>query len=410
MKKIAVVTFLFDNYGTKLQAYALCKVLQDAGHDVEALDFDLEMNEGARHKDIFKDIYRQYGIIKGIPHMVEKIRWAYGIKKMNARDHSEEKNHRRNKFENFTTKYIPYSKHYTSNELREGKCEHYDVFITGSDQVWNYQYVSGLDIFFLNFVSDGSKKLSYAASFGFTSLPKEKTKEYECRIEELDSVLVREKEALDIAHNLGRADAKLVLDPTLLIDSKSWDSVINVDNVANLLPDEYILVYSLNQSYKIYKEAISLADKVGKKVVVLKRSFCPPELDNVVALYDVGVEEFLWLIKNASCVITNSYHALLFSINFNTKFYAYLDRAEQVNSRLISIIDIVNIKGRVYYEEEHIPKTLGCIDYNECNKILMSERTESLRLLYNSIECLAVRDFDNLQIVNNLKQSMDGGG
>ena len=131
-----------------------------------------------------------------------------------------------------------------------------------------------------------------------------------------------EKEGIEMCRLLGRDDAKLVLDPTLLLSKSDYDEIRSDEEFS--VKKRYLLVYSLNNSLKIYREAHKLAERNGLRMVVLKRSICPPDISrfkNAEELFAVSPAGFLNLIDGAECIITNSYHALLFAVNFHKPFY-----------------------------------------------------------------------------------------
>jgi hypothetical protein len=125
-------------------------------------------------------------------------------------------------------------------------------------------------------------------------------------------------------------------------------------------------------------------------MIVLKRSFCPPEVatkyPGAKEFFAVSPEDFLWLIDNAKCVVTNSYHALLFSVNFSSPFYLYLDNADEENSRLLTLTSLLNLEEQVFWESGHLPKSVSTIDYTQPHNILNQEREMSIKLLKESIE------------------------
>lgn len=377
--KIAIVTFCFDNYGTRLQTYALSRVLAEAKFDVEVINLEMLWNVTSRAEQM-KRLLTEYRWRTPLV-VFQKMKWFIQCRKLNKRDNTELIRKRELKFEEFSKRYIPYTRYYTCGDVRNGMINHYDIYIVGSDQIWNYELTDSLDIYFLDFISSSKNRISYAASFGVTKIPMKMRSKYKNWIDNIDTLLVREKEAKDIAKSLGRDDAKVVLDPTLLLSSTHWNNLLSEAVDDNTFSEDYILVYSLNSSLKIYKEAELLAERENKKLLIIKRSFCPPEIPGSIELYDIAPMEFLRLIKNASCVITNSYHALIFSINFNTNFYAYLEKTDNVNSRLLSILSICKIEGHTYYETDHLPQKIGNIDYAQTNDILNKEREKSKSLL-----------------------------
>jgi len=204
----------------------------------------------------------------------------------------------------------------------------------------------------------------------------------------MDTLLVREERGVELCKQLGRDDAKHVVDPTMLLEVKDYEELINnpVDMVGT---ENFILVYSLTTSMKIYEEASKLAEKYNCKMVMLKRGAHPPiatTFKNAIDLIEVGPAEFLSLIKYAKCVVTGNYHALQFSLLLHTNFYIYLDDANAENSRLISSLSMFGLEKQLYYETSSLPKTLPHVDFDAVDPIVKEKRKESLRLLRESIE------------------------
>ena len=314
MKRVAVLTLVFNNYGTRLQSYALCRVLNRIFKDeisVEVINTeDAWSDRKSLRKYLVKNSFKGYGI-KAFCHIFEVYRFLKERRKILREDHSALKEKRASAF-NKLNEMIPYTNFYSIKDIRMGKLPKYDAIIVGSDQVWNGIKVEAQDVYMLDILKD-QKGLTYAASFGMTAIPKHMKLDYQNRINNFSSLLIREKEGVEICRQLGRDDAQLVLDPTLLLESADYDE-LRTDN--KVVDGDYLLVYSLNYSLKIYEEAYKLAKRYSYKMVVLKRSFCPPEISRYeegIELYAESPENFLSLIRNARCIVTNSYHALLFS-------------------------------------------------------------------------------------------------
>ena len=286
-------------------------------------------------------------------------------------------------------KKIPYSKEeYTLDDVRGGKLAGYDIFMVGSDQVWNAPRLGCLDVYMCDFLHQKRSALSYAASFAISTIPDNLRDDYTKYIQNMDTLLVREERGVELCKQLGRDDAKHVVDPTLLLEGKDYEELIS--NPVDLVGEwDYILVYSLTSSMKIYEEASKLAKRNNCKMVMLKRVPCPPlatSFKNAIDLLEVGPSEFLSLIKYAKCVVTGSYHALQFSLLLHTNFYIYMDDANAENSRLTSCLSMFGLDKQLYYETSSLPKTLPHIDFNAVEPIMKVKREESMRLLKESIE------------------------
>ena len=230
--------------------------------------------------------------------------------------------------------------------------------------------------------------MSYAASFAINSIPDNLVDEYTKYIQNMQTLLVREAKGVELCKQLGRDDAKHVVDPTLLLEGKDYEELTSkpTDLVGS---DDYILVYSLTTSMKIYEEASKLAERYNCKMAMLKRGAHPPiasSFKNAVDLIEVGPSEFMSLIKYAKCVVTGSYHALQFSLLFHSNFYIYLDDANAENSRLVSALSMFGLEKQLYYETSSLPKVLPQINYDVVEPIIQAKRAESKALLRESIE------------------------
>ena len=389
MKRIGVLSLVFDNYGTRLQSYALFKILKGIVEDDEIEFINVENTWNPRNdrlvyiKLLLKKT-KAYGII-GLYKCFELLRWLVESKLLRKQVDLQKLNAQRHALFNHIISLIPYTeKFYTCQNIRNGELSHYDAVIVGSDQVWNSEKVGNQDVFMLDFVGD-FKRLTYAASFGITHIPSAMQNDFKRRMEKFSSLLVREKEAAELCHKLGRYDAQVVLDPTLLLYSKDYDK--DFSNSEIHISGDYVLVYSLNYSYKIYDEAYRFCQENHCKMVVLKRSICPPKkLIDSEEIFAASPEAFLNLIKNAKVVITNSYHALLFSIIYKSSFFLYLDDADEENSRLLTVANMFNLEQHVFWESGSLPSKLIEINYDRVYEILKKERKRSIELLSGAVK------------------------
>lgn len=394
MKKIADLTLVINNYGTKLQSYALCKAIKSFNL-VEPEVISLQDSWHGTNVKISKkkqliDVLKTYKL-KSFKKIFDFIRWQYQFKEIrkNAGAFKDSDTRKNELFLEFD-KNIPYSKHiYTLEDVRSGKLvPDYDMFIVGSDQVWNAPRLGCIDVYMCDFLHKKRSALSYAASFAINSIPENLVNDYKKYIQNMDTLLVREARGVELCKELGRDDAKHVVDPTLLLEGKEYEELVSnpIDMVGK---GDYVLVYSLTSSMKIYEQASKLAARNNCKMVMLKRVPCPPiasTFKNAVDLLEVGPAEFLSLINYAKCVVTGSYHALMFSLLLHTDFYIYLDDANAENSRLLSTLDMFGLNEQLYYETSSLPKILPHVNYNKVDPILKMKREESLCLLRESIE------------------------
>ena len=392
MKKLADLTLVINNYGTKLQSYALCKAIRS----LNLVEPEVIILQGAWHGKTVKisrkkqllDVLKTYKL-RSIRKILDFVRWSYEFKiiRQNAslfKDADAKKNALFLKFD----EHIPYSKEvYTLEDVREGKLSDYDMVLVGSDQVWNAPRVGCLDVYMCDFLHRKRSGLSYAASFAIDTIPENLKDDYTKYIQNMKTLLVREARGVELCRQLGRDDAKHVVDPTLLLEGKDYEELTSRPT-ALVGEGDYVLVYSLTSSMKIYREASKLAKRNNCKMVMLKRVPCPPlatSFKDAIDLLEVGPAEFISLIKYAKCVVTGSYHALMFSILMHTNFYIYMDDASAENSRLLSSLAMFGLENQLHYETSSLPKDLPQIDYSIVDTILAVKREESLVLLRRSI-------------------------
>ncbi len=393
MKKLANLTLVINNYGTKLQSYALCKAIKK----LNLVEPEVINLQGSWHGSTVKisrkkqllDVFKTYKL-KSIKKIIDFVRWSYQFKiiKQNAESFKDADTKKEALFLKFD-KHIPYSNEvYTLEDVRAGKLSNYDMIMVGSDQVWNAPRVGCLDVYMCDFLHEKRSALSYAASFAIDSIPDNLVDDYRKYIQNMKTLLVREARGVELCKQVGRDDAKHVVDPTLLLEGKEYEELTS--KPTDLVGDgDYILVYSLTSSMKIYEEASKLAKRNNCKMVMLKRVPCPPlasTFKNAIDLLEVGPAEFISLIKYSKCVVTGSYHALMFSLLMHSNFYIYMDDASAENSRLLSSLAMFGLEKQLYYETSSLPKVLPQVDFSSVDPILKSKREESVQMLKQSIK------------------------
>ncbi len=359
--KCGVLTFhRAQNYGAILQAYALQKSIHKIGVDCELVDYRCP----------FIEKYFQPFSIKSFKNF-KKIA---AIVLLNGRVIDNRSN-----FEDFINNYLKTSSEViTSSDELDELNSIYDTFITGSDQVWSY-LTAGFDkSFFLDFVDDKNKKNAYAASFGVEKLPDELKLEYKKLLSNFANISVREEQGADIVKELLEIEPLVVLDPTLLLDKNEWLKISS----GNYEEQEYLLLYVIAESKSILDLARKIARKNNLKIVYINdRLYKRFGMENKSKL---KVTDWVSLFLNAKYIVTNSFHGVAFSINFQKEFFMkYLPEPAKVNSRLQNILDLFEL------EDRHV-KNLNCldqierIDYVKVNRLLEVERKKSIEYL-NSI-------------------------
>lgn len=366
MKIKTITCHKVNNHGANLQAVALMHYLEDLGNDVEIIDY---FPEYFKH---FRPLY--CGTPKYAANPVT--RFAYICAKFPGRLKSYleyKKSDRKKNFEAFRDKYYRLTDTYESFEELKVNPPKADLYIAGSDQIWNTMMNNGKDpAYYLQFAPKNATTATYAASFSVSEIPdelKEQTKKY---IKSIDFVSVREKSALKILDDLGILNGQAVLDPVFLLDKKQWSKIES--NIK--LDDEYVLVYDFEGSDEVKNFAVKYAQKHNLKIYSLyKNEYCDKSFENF------GPDVFLSLIKNAEFIVSNSFHATAFSLIYEKEF-AVIKRQEGINSRMVDLLSYVGIDDRIVdsYQE------FNAIDFNLVKEKLEIEVEKSKDYLKEVLE------------------------
>lgn len=249
-----------------------------------------------------------------------------------------------------------------------------DVYCTGSDQTWNSGWNNGiLPELFLKFVPDNVKKISYAASIGKSKLDDWEVEETKALLSRYQYISVREASAKDIIEKqLGIPSATHVLDPTLQVTKEFWQSMLGDSYKQKYERGKYVLIYQLNTNPMFDQYAKEFARRKGWKLV----RFCIRHYQGLrcgKAELIPRVEDFVGLIANAGCVITDSFHATAFSCNMNTPMICIYPN--DYSSRLASLLDLVGLKNRHltdYNDFSFVENT--AVDFSHVNEVLERER------------------------------------
>lgn len=348
-KRVAILTINDDNnYGNRLQNYAVQETIKKQKVQVETISNQLNL---AGIKYIKK-------IIKNIIKTILPIKTSF---KRNLRFMQFNKN-------------IKYSKyHIDKNHIPKNLWVKYDAFITGSDQVWNPNFGRMSDIDFLIFAPK-EKRNSFSASFGINEVPEDMKEYYKNNLLGLNNISVREEAGKKIIEDLtGRTDVEVLVDPTMLLTAEEWDKVSK--RPKQLKTDKYILNYFLGELSKSRKEEIDrIAKENGCEVIDI--------LDQNSPFYQTGPSEFLYLEKNAFLICTDSFHSCVFAILYNRPFIVF-DRKQKnlvsMNSRIDTLLSKFKLEDKRY--KGKIEKEDLLHNYDEAYKILEKEREKSTKFL-----------------------------
>lgn len=387
--KIGIVTFVkCDNYGAELQAYALQWKLNQLGYDAELIDLQkIEKDLASNASSILPAIKNRFKVYGWkAPFEIGKLVLDVLQRKLAAKKNESNAEEKHKLFLDFFDKFIRHSnRYYTIEEIRQATDLPYDVYIAGSDQIWNYMHNDNLDVYFLEFAKEfGARRISYAASISAASIPAKYQDEYRNLLKNIQYLSVRELHGAKLIKELTGRDVEVVLDPTLLVTSEEWQN-----NVAKnpLSGEKYVLVYTLSGSKYIQELCDNIAGRLGCKVVNMKINFRKDDSGKMTDLFDLGPQEWVGLISGASYVVTDSFHGTAFSINFNKPFTTLVNPVSNMNSRVLSILKIMGLEDRIIYDDgtRKMPKELY-VDYTEVNKRMEEWRHKSLSFIKKSLD------------------------
>lgn len=249
-----------------------------------------------------------------------------------------------------------------------------DAFLSGSDQVWHPQSCN--PVFFLEFVDDNKKKLSYAASMGDTNIPNEKLCFFEKNIKRYDFVSVREKECSDVLKELTNKPISINIDPTFLCSSNEWRKYEKPYPLKGKFK-KYILLFAIYWDEKFNCQLKELHKCTGLPVIAICSHFYNYYADK--RIFDVGVDEFLWLVDNAEYIVTSSFHGVSFSIIFNKKFSAVVN--PKTPSRINNLMDTLSVP-KVEINNLNITEEFN---YFNINKKIIDEQEKSFLFLKRAL-------------------------
>lgn len=320
-----------------MQAYALTHYIEKLGYSAEQVRFQ-------KH-NIVEDHLTLNILYSKIKRKADNM-----INQITAKRIYKDIELRNKAFESFEAS-IPHSEYiYTRENIIESITE-YGMFITGSDQVWNLSWYN--PEYFLNFVPNDIRKISYAASMPSSDISEEQRTIIHNHLIRLNAVSVREAKTADIVNDLLGCDtAQLVLDPTLLLDKSDWDKICS----EKYIEGKYIFCYFLGKNKNMRKIAGKFAKKLNLRIVTM------PHLCGInysdrhfgdIPIYDALPNDFISLIKNAEYVLTDSFHAAVFSNIYKVKYFVF-SRNEfgNMNSRITTLLNLFKSQERFCTQKE----------------------------------------------------------
>ena len=368
MKKIAILTITDgQNYGNRLQNYGLYKYLSNQNYSVVTIK-----------RKTYKDLKGLRKYIHTAKRLIKKtLKYPYG-------KHIEE---RAKRFCVFNKSYIKFSNIALHNNYAPTNLSsQYDYFVVGSDQVWNAGFRIVYDDIRNHLASfvEPNKRIAYAASFGTDRLAEGYEELFKEELPKFKAISVREKSGTKIVERCG-AKAEVVLDPTMLLNKDQWLEIAKKPLYISY--DTFIVTYFLGgRDEEINKYIKKIAN--GRKIINLEIESAKEEKIDSVEVFATSPDEFVWLIANADCILTDSFHATVFSILFHKPFCVFERNAINESYKMGSRID--TLLGLFHLERFHDSNRSFSIIPEEyetdgIEQILMTERKKSMEFLRSAL-------------------------
>lgn len=390
--KIALITcHEVTNYGSMLQSYALQMKIDQFGLDSENINYH-PVKDYSYYKSLLYKLCNAQ-LWKWKLATVRKNR-----QKKNDSRLDENLKIREKAFKRFADKYFRLSKPLVGYNELSNYANNYSLFILGSDQVWGPMNLEG-NYTNMMFIPDHIPKITYAPSFGVTSIPKNQIKRTKIYLSRIHHLSVRELQGKKIINQLTGREASVVLDPTLLFNAKEW---LHIQPKHPVVDGPYIFTYFLGHQDE-YRQAVKrLKEKTGYPIVSLIHIDGFVEADIAFAdfeAYDVDPGDFVNLIKNATYVCTDSFHGTVFSVLNNKKFVTFKRYKESsvlsANSRVENLLMQIKLTDRFYNSESFLKDIDNEILYNSVDQQLKILRNDSLSYLINALnQC-------NIEVTND---------
>lgn len=356
MKSVSFLTIHFGaNFGSVLQTIATYRILESLNCDVTCINYIQD-----------RWTWRAYFNVKNPFKLVKRILYI-PIEFAN-----------RYIYQSFLKKHVKLTPKIYKNNFAN-KCPKSDVYITGSDQVWNSKHNQGVDTIYY-YENIQAPKVAFASSFGQEQLSE---KEYTAVKELLGSyshLSVREESGKRIVESMGYF-AEHLLDPTFLLNKEEWQNYMSQRKIK----EDYLLIYTPYNTVNkqaIFDAAYSIAQEKKLKIVTFSWNWQKEKMaDYTITFANPG--DFLSLMHYATYVITNSFHGTAFSINLNKQFSVFMPSS--FSTRISSIIEICGLQSRIVPEQFSIEQSKEYIDYTSVNKVLDAERKKSIEFLIQAL-------------------------
>ncbi len=371
MKVILTTVFSAFNYGSSLQALAGKRIIEKTGYECELVKLkSLIKGRDVRIGKLMTILFRSIFLNKN--NSLKTYNNSYNKTLVEGTEC---------KFFNFTDTYLK-PQEVTYGELKRMAEESIACF-SGSDQIWNSSTLYVDPLYYLRFAPQ-YKRVALSPSFGrdfIADYNKEKMRKW---IIDYPYLSVREDSGVKLIKELTGRDATHLLDPTLIINSEEWKSILCIEDK----PNDYILAYFLDEPSDYAKKCLKkLKEKLDCKILAIPYKF--EYMDYSDSIIAAGPKEFVELVANAKVVCTDSFHGTVFAINMHTPFFTYereYGSANKQSERVLSILRKVDMLDR--YQPKNVVEELNNLDFEHSEEILNAERKKAYDYVNNAINSI----------------------
>lgn len=355
------------NHGATLQQLALLKQLEAMGFEAETINYTPDyLNQHFKWTKVSNSMFAKNIILKVV----------YWVLKFPSNLWNRQRKWRFDAFESKTLRIHPGK--YTSNEALKNNLPEADAYICGSDQVWNSYFQNGKDpAFYLDFVPQDKLKISYAASFAIDAIDPNLQDFVREKISRLDWVSVREASGVQLVQDLGIENVTQVLDPVFLVEPAYWETFVKPFTA------RYIFVYDFDTNATLREFALQQAKARGLQIYTVNNNIRYADKN----FYMHGPAVFLSLVHGAELVLTNSFHALSFSLIFQKPFMVF-NRAEKINTRMRDLLVLFNLEYLLVDKSVEFNYNSFNMDYSSINYIMETKIFESKLFLNKALQNL----------------------
>lgn len=364
MKKIGTVSYNihcnFTNYGSALQSWALSQAIKKFGYNHVLLDYCPDILADKDPINPYKNMWdKDEESRKMVELTMPAIRENYY------------------KFDSFYSNCFNRSKPYTSTNFNDSLKE-VDSYVCGSDTIFCPDEFGFDDGYYANYSVMKENAVSYAASFGDPHFTEETYQILNGRIKNFKALGIRENQMIPYLKQHVSVPVQRTIDPTLLLTADDYQEIIG----ERIEKEKYLLLYSRRYSPCMEAYAEKIASENGWKIVDISLRATNAEKGHIMR-YDAGVEEFLSLVKHAEYIVTNSFHGMIFSVQFKRPFVIF--SREQCDNKIDELLQLFGIPERMLVTGD---EKFGEINYEKVHSNIEKARIESMNFLKMELSLL----------------------